>query len=174
MATDDMIARAQKGDRAAFAHLINGHYDFMFRTAYKWCGNREDAEDLAQDACVKLASVIGQFDGRSAFSSWLYRIVLNAVRDRQRQGMRQRNQVEALGHVSPSELAADQESAVAESQIWDAVRRLPDKQRDAVLLVYAEDKSHGEAAMIMDVKESTVSWYIHEAKKTLKPLVGAL
>jgi RNA polymerase sigma factor (sigma-70 family) len=171
LATIDLVNRAAGGDRAAFAALVNAHYDFIFRTAYKWCGNRADAEDIAQDVCIKLASAIGSFDGRSAFTSWLYRIVLNAVRDRQRQGMRRARQVDALSEVTASEIAPDQESAVAERQVWDAVRQLPEKQRDAMLLVYAEERPHAEVAVIMGVKESTVSWYVHEARKALKDMV---
>ena len=171
LATDDTIARAANGDRAAFAALVSLHYDFLYRTAYKWCGNREDAEDVAQDVCIKLATAISGFDGRSAFTSWLYRIVLNAVRDRQRQGKRQSRQVAALAHVTAHALEPDQESATTQSQVWDAVRRLPEKQRDAVLLVYGEEMAHAEVAAIMGTKESTVSWYIHEAKKALKGLV---
>jgi RNA polymerase sigma-70 factor (ECF subfamily) len=171
LATEDTIARAAKGDRVAFAALVSLHYDFLYRTAYKWCGNREDAEDVTQDVCIKLATAISGFDGRSAFTSWLYRIVLNAVRDRQRQGKRRSGYVEALTHVTPSEMAPEQESATTQSQVWDAVRKLPERQRDAVLLVYGEDMAHAEAAAIMGTKESTVSWYVHEAKKALKGLV---
>lgn len=168
---DDTVARAQKGDRAAFAALIDAHYDFLYRTAYKWCGNREDAEDVAQEVCVKLAGALGGFDGRAKFTSWLYRIVINAVRDRQRQGMRQRRQAGELMHVTARVSEAEQESVTTQNQVWDAVRKLPGKQRDAVLLVYGEDMSHAEAAAIMGTRESTVSWYVHEARKTLKGLV---
>lgn len=170
-ATSALIALAQKGDAAAFGQLIAQHYDLIFRTAYKWCGHRADAEDVAQDVCVKLASVLRSFDGRSAFSSWLYRITLNAVRDLQRSRGRRGRQVEALALVSPSELAAEQEAAATASQLWVKVRALPDQQRDAVLLIYAEDLSHREAAEIMGCKEATVSWHIHEAKKTLRGLL---
>lgn len=171
LSSNDLVRRAAGGDRAAFAALVDAHYDFVFRTAYKWCGNRADAEDVAQDVCIKLAGALGSFDGRSAFTSWLYRVVLNAVRDRQRQGARRARQADALAGVMASQAEPEQESAVAERQIWDAVRLLPEKQRDAVLLVYAEERSHAEAAAIMGVKESTVSWYVHEAKKTLKAMV---
>lgn len=171
LSSDDLVNRAAGGDRAAFAALINAHYDFIFRTAYKWCGNRADAEDVAQDVCIKLASALKSFDGRAAFRSWLYRIVLNAVRDGQRQGVRRARQVDALSEITAAEIAPEQESAVAQSQLWEAVRRLPEKSCDAMLLVYAEQRSHAEAAEIMGVKESTVSWYVHEAKKALKDMV---
>ena len=60
------------------------------------------------------------------------------------------------------------------AEIWDAVRDLPPQQRDAVLLVYAEDMSHAEAAALMDCSEKTVSWHVHEAKKKLKILLKAV
>ena len=56
-------------------------------------------------------------------------------------------------------------------ELWAAVIELPDQQRDSVMLVYAEEKSHAEAAEIMGVKEGTVSFHIHEAKKTLRGLL---
>jgi RNA polymerase sigma factor (sigma-70 family) len=166
-----LVARAQKGDSEAFAALIEAHYDLIYRTAYKWSGQRSDAEDIAQDVCVKLGGAIKSFDGRSAFGSWLYRITLNAVRDMQRARGRANRGNEALAEVSPEDSPPEQEEAATRSQLWDAVRRLPEQQRDAVLLVYAEELSHAAAGEIMGCKEATVSWHIHEAKKTLRGLL---
>jgi RNA polymerase sigma factor (sigma-70 family) len=169
--TRALVARAQNGDAEAFGELIEDHYDLIHRTAWKWCGNRTDAEDIAQDVCVKLGSAIAGFDGRSAFSSWVYRITLNAVRDMQRAGGRRARYAEAYAHVSPEDAPAEQEEAATSSQLWAAVRTLPEKQRDAVLLVYAEELSHAAAADIMGCKEATVSWHIFEARKTLRGLL---
>jgi len=169
--TPALVARAQNGDAEAFGELIEDHYDLIHRTAWKWCGNRTDAEDIAQDVCVKLGSAIAGFDGRSAFSSWVYRITLNTVRDMQRAGGRRARYAEAYAHVSPEDAPAEQEEAATSSQLWAAVRTLPEKQRDAVLLVYAEELSHAAAADIMGCKEATVSWHIFEARKTLRGLL---
>ena len=166
-----LVVRAQRGDGEAFADLVGSHYDLIYRTAYKWCGNRSDAEDVAQDVCVKLAGILKSFDGRSAFTSWLYRVTLNAVRDMQRIRMRGNRKVDALMHVTPEDSPPEQEEAVAARQLWAAVRTLPPQQRDAVLLIYAEDITHAAAAEIMGCKEATVSWHIHEAKKTLRGLL---
>lgn len=166
-----LVARARNGDPDAFAELVEGQYDAIFRTAWRWCGNRHDAEDIAQEVCVKLGQAIAGFDGRSAFSSWVYRITLNAVRDWHRAGKRRGRNVDAYAEISPVEQAADQEQAATNSQLWEAVRRLPEKQRDAVLLVYAEELTHAEAADIMGIKEATVSFHVHEARKTLRVLL---
>lgn len=169
--TRALVARAQNGDAEAFAELIEDHYDLIHRTAWKWCGNRADAEDIAQDVCVKLGSVLAGFDGRSAFSSWVYRITLNAVRDMQRAGKRRGKYADAYAEISPGDQPASQEEAATSRQLWAAVRQLPDQQRDAVLLVYAEELSHAAAAEIMGIKEATVSFHVHEARKTLRGLL---
>ncbi|KKC34186.1 RNA polymerase sigma factor [Devosia psychrophila] len=169
--TQALVVRAQNGDVEAFGELIGDHYDMIHRTAWKWCGNRADAEDIAQDVCVKLGSAISSFDGRSAFSSWVYRITLNAVRDLQRAGKRRGRHSDAYAEVTPDEHPADQEEAATSRQLWAAVRQLPEKQRDAVLLVYAEELSHAAAAEIMGIREATVSWHVHEARKTLRGLL---
>lgn len=171
IADETLIARAIGGDRRAFGQLVERHYDFIFRTACKWCGKVSDAEDVAQDVCVKLASVLKSFDGRSAFTSWLYRVTLNAVRDMQRARTRRGRNVDRYAEVAPDEYLPDQEDSAAAKELWDAVRRLPDQQRDAVLLIYAEGMSHAEAGVIMGCKEATVSWHVHEAKKTLRGLL---
>jgi len=171
IADETLIARAIGGDRRAFGQLVERHYDFIFRTACKWCGKVSDAEDVAQDVCVKLASVLKSFDGRSAFTSWLYRVTLNAVRDMQRARTRRGRNVDRYAEVAPDEYLPDQEDSAAAKELWDAVRRLPDQQRDAVLLIYAEGMSHAEAGVIMGSKEATVSWHVHEAKKTLRGLL---
>jgi RNA polymerase sigma factor (sigma-70 family) len=171
VADETLIAKALGGDRRAFGQLVERHYDFIFRTACKWCGKVSDAEDVAQDVCVKLAGILKSFDGRSAFTSWLYRVTLNAVRDMQRARSRRGRNADRYAEVAPDEYLPDQEDSAAAKELWNAVRRLPDQQRDAVLLIYAEGMSHAEAGVIMGCKEATVSWHVHEAKKTLRGLL---
>jgi RNA polymerase sigma-70 factor (ECF subfamily) len=166
-----LVVRARSGDREAFAALLERHYSFVFRTACKWTGRRSEAEDIAQEVCVKLATILPQFDGRSAFTSWLYRVTLNVVRDHQRASRRRARRVDAYAEVAPDESAPDQEDAVATRELWAAVRALPAQQRDAVLLVYGEEMNHAAAAAILGCKEATVSWHIHEARKTLRGLL---
>jgi RNA polymerase sigma factor (sigma-70 family) len=171
-ASDSSLALlAARGDRVAFSELVERHYDYIFRIACKWSGKRSDAEDIAQDVCIKLATAIRSFDGRAAFTSWLYRVTLNAVHDMHRARSRRGRTIDRYAVVAPDEELPDQEDATAMKEIWAAVRQLPDQQRDAVLLVYAEDMSHAQASEIMGCKETTVSWHIHEAKKTLRGLL---
>lgn len=169
--TQALVARAQGGDAAAFGMLLETHYEMIHRTAWRWCGDATDAEDVAQEVCVKLGRVLSGFDGRSAFSTWLYRITLNTVRDGQRAAKRRGRNVDAFAEISASDQAPDQEDAATARQLWAAVRQLPEQQRDAVLLVYAEELSHAEAADIMGIKTATVSFHVHAARKTLRGLL---
>lgn len=166
-----LARKAAGGDRVAFGELIGAQYDFIFVVAFKWSGNREDAEDIAQDVCVKLTRILKSYDGRAAFSTWLYRVVINAVHDMQRFRMRQNRNARELKETAMAEMEPTQEQSALTGELWAAVRALPDQQRDAMLLVYGEEKNHRQAAQIMNCKEATVSWHIHAAKKTLKKLL---
>lgn len=169
--TENLIRQVKAGDTQAFERLISEHYRFIFKTAFRWLGHKSDAEDVTQSVCMRLADAILRFDGRSKFTSWLYTITLNAVRDLQRSRTRQGRQVDAVAAVTRDDIAPDQEDQLRVNDIWRIVRQLPEKQRDAVMLVFGEQLSQAEAAVIMGCKEVTVSWHIHNARKALKDLL---
>ncbi|KQN71600.1 RNA polymerase subunit sigma-70 [Devosia sp. Leaf64] len=169
--TENLIKRVKAGDAQAFERLISEHYRFIYKTAFRWLGHKSDAEDVTQSVCMRLADAVTRFDGRSKFTSWLYSVTLNAVRDLQRSRERQGKQIETVATLARVESDPDQEDQLRVDDIWRIVRRLPDKQRDAVMLVYGEQLSQAEAAVIMGCKEVTVSWHIHNARKSLKDLL---
>ncbi|TIT56210.1 MAG: RNA polymerase sigma factor, partial [Mesorhizobium sp.] len=68
----ELIGRAKGGDRGAFGKLLERHYDFVYRAAYRWCGRKADAEDIAQEVCVRLGKAIRDYRGGGAFTTWLY------------------------------------------------------------------------------------------------------
>jgi RNA polymerase sigma-70 factor (ECF subfamily) len=168
--TDSELARrAAAGDRGAFADLAERHYDRVHGLAWRWSGARVEAEDITQETMVKMAGAIRSFRGDSAFSTWLFRIAYTTAVDH----IRARNRVVAYSPAQMAELSDGAnrdtpEDAAMNDELWRAVRRLPEQQRDAVLLVYGEDMSHGEAAALMGCSEKTVSWHLHEARKRLK------
>jgi len=163
----ELVALAQGGDSRAFAQLLERHYGTVFRIAYKCCGNRGDAEDIAQNACLRLASSIGQFQFRAGFTTWLYRVVLSAARDFQRRVIAQRavendyaRQQAVLHDPDPPELTA--------SELYAAIRQLREPIRNAVLLVVGEGLSHAAAARVLGCAETTVSWRLFQARKQLR------
>ena len=164
------IESAQQGDRDAFARLVDEHYDLMFRVAMKYTGNPMDAEDVTHESCIKLARFINQFRFESLFSSWLYRLVINCARDmfKARKLSDQRDEVNV---PEPEELPTGQnnaESVVILQQVLQKVEQMGDGFWETVVLVVGEELTHSEAAVVLGVKESTVSWRMFEMRKRLK------
>ena len=167
--TDDtLVARARRGDETAFARLVERHYDRVFRIAWRWSGERADAEDAAQEVCIKLARALAGFRGEAAFTTWLTRMTINTVKDLARARARRSEGVAALALVDARGCEPPANDRLEAGDLWRAVRALPARQRDAVLLVYAEGLNHGEAARVLGCRESTLSWHVHEARKSLK------
>ena len=81
MSDIELAKLAGNGDRGAFQELLERHYDTLYRVAYRFTGSEADAEDIAQDVCLALADKIASFRGQSQFSTWLYRVAMNACRD---------------------------------------------------------------------------------------------
>lgn len=165
-----LIERAQNGDARAFEELLGACYGTLYKFAFKWCGNREDAEDVTQQACLKLARSIGQFRFDAAFTSWLYRLVINCAKDWSKSQRRHQQADDIDRHT---EIAGDGDSAENQVLAWQVLVKLdsfPDGIKETILLVHAEGLTHGEAAGILGVKESTISWRLHEARKTLNLL----
>ena len=162
---DALIRAAQSGDADAFEALLEAHYDTLYRFAYKWSGNKADAEDITQQACIKLAGALSSFRFESAFTSWLYRVVVNCAKDWAR----------AQGRHAGEDLEIALEQGAGEARepdhhawLWQLLAKLdglPEGIRETLLLVHAEGLSHAEAAAVLEVKESTVSWRLHEFRK---------
>lgn len=170
-----LIRAAQSGEAEAFAQLISRYYDTLYRFAYRWCGNRAEAEDVTQQACIKLARSLGQFRFEAAFSSWLYRLVINCAKDWR--SSQQRHQGDELTEdVQEEPELGNEKGAETEiylQQVLKQLERMGEQYKETALLVYAEGMSHAEAAVILDVKESTVSWRLHEIRKQLQLLQNA-
>ncbi len=160
-----LIRRAQQGDTAAFEQLLGEYYGVIYRFAYKWCGNLPDAEDVTQQACIKLARNIKQFRFESAFTSWLYRLVINCAKDWQRSQEKHRGDFNEV--QEQNDVTEENENTIYLSQILVKVSSLGEGFKETLLLVIAEGRTHGEAATILGVKEGTVSWRIHEIRKIL-------
>lgn len=160
------LQRACAGDAVAFAEVVDVCYVSIFRFALRYTGHRQDAEDVAQLACIKLAQSLATYRFEAAFSTWLYALVLNCARDWQRQQVRHRAEPlaedAALLHAD-----ASGESGIYLRQLLEEVDAMGSGYRETLVLVAAEGLSHREAAELLGVKESTVSWRLHEIRKKL-------
>ncbi|HKE95841.1 MAG TPA: RNA polymerase sigma factor [Povalibacter sp.] len=165
MDDQSLIRHAQAGDAASFGRLLDLHYDTIYRFAWKWCGHSADAQDIAQQACIKLAGSLAQFRFEAAFSSWLYRLVISCARDWERS--QQRHDHEVLSEHEPGMDAAQVEDQIYLAQLLGQLNELGEGMKEAALLVHAEGLSHAQAGEVLGVSESTVSWRIHTIRKQM-------
>jgi RNA polymerase sigma-70 factor (ECF subfamily) len=163
--TSGLIRAAQGGDAAGFAELVDLYYDTIYRFAWKWCGNRDDAQDIAQLSCVKLAASVAQFRFQAAFTTWLYQLVISCAQDWQR--AQRRHAHAELADDPPWAGASDAEDSVYLVQLLAQLDALGEGMKETALLVHAEGFSHAEAGRILGVTESTISWRIHTMRKHL-------
>jgi len=171
--TDDstLAAAALKGDREAFRRLVERHYAMIYRVAYRYVGSAADAEDIAQDVCVALATRLSKFGGRSRFSTWLVSIVINRCRDFLRRRRSSEALVEKYAALREAEDADRVDTEKRTAWLAEALQSLEPSLRETVLLVVGEELSHREAARVLGCVESTVSWRMHMAKKHLSARV---
>ena len=163
MEEQELIRRAQAGDATAFGELLDLYYDTIFRFAWKWCRDRANAEDIAQLACIKLASSLAQYRFQAAFSSWLYRLVISCAQDWQRS--QRRHEHDELAESVPTENDSQAEDQIYLLQLLAELEDLGEGMKETALLVHAEGLSHAEAGAILGVSESTISWRIHTIRR---------
>ncbi|MCK3779599.1 RNA polymerase sigma factor [Ensifer sesbaniae] len=168
----ELVEKAVNGDRQAFGQLVERHYDFVHAVAWRWSGDVSDADDIAQEVCLRLGSAIRGFRGTSRFRTWLYTLTLNAARDHRRRQARDDRRLQAYASEQVTIAQPQDPDEEQREALWAAVRELPEKQCDAVLLVYAEGLSHAAAADALGCSEATISWHVHEARKRLKTVLG--
>ncbi len=145
--TDETLAlAARSGDRAAFGVSLARHYDRVFRLAWRLSGSRADAEDLAQEVCAVLPVKLASWRGEVRFSTWLYRVVMNAAHDQRRRASVRAKASDGWGDW---EIARQDEiSAEAERLDWltAAMTQLSPELCDTVVLILAEEMTQAEAA----------------------------
>jgi RNA polymerase sigma-70 factor (ECF subfamily) len=161
------VAAAAAGDRAAFAALLEAHYDRVHGLAWQLTGSRADADDIAQDVCCALVDKIAGFRGEAKFTTWLCAITFHAARDHRRRRSAFGRFTDRLAVLA--RLARPEDGRDLYDAIWvkNAVMRLKPAYRDTVILVAGQQLSHAEAAAVLGVAEATVSWRMHEALRLL-------
>lgn len=163
-----LIKKCQSGDTKAFEMLINRHYDTIYRFSYRWCGDQVNAQDITQNACLKLARSIQQFRFESSFTSWLYTLVINCAKDFYKSPSQHNTREEQHEHLDIKSNTDANAKRIYAQQILEHIGELQDDLKDTLILIYGNGLSHSQAAKQLNIKESTVSWRVHEARKLLK------
>lgn len=165
---DDLVARAQFGDQAAFRDLYRQHAGRVYALCLRLTGDARDAEERTQDVFVRLWDKLRSFRGESAFSSWLHRLTVNVVLNERRTTGRREQRVtvaEDPGSLekhrgNPMEgLSIDLERAIAE---------LPDGAREVFVLYDIEGYAHAEIAELVGIAEGTSKAQLFRARRLLR------
>lgn len=164
--SDTQLAEACKqGDLRAFELLYELHGSRMKSLAFHLLGNREDAEDVVQEAFLKVHRAAANFEGHSSLSTWIYRILLNCCYDslRKRQRLAEKPAHLEMGASSSVPLKIALERALA---------LIGERQRIVFLLFEVEGLKHSEIAAVLEVPEGTSRSWLFEAKCQLKRLLS--
>jgi RNA polymerase sigma-70 factor (ECF subfamily) len=157
---DALVEACRKGERGAFDQLVIRHQRGIYRLCYRYVNNHEDANDLTQEVFLRAWRGIRRFRGRSAFSTWLYRIGVNTC-------LNFRASRRPPTQELPEAIADGRTGAVRE-----AVSRLPEKQRATLILKIYHELTHQEVARILGSTVGTVKANLFHALGNLRKLVA--
>lgn len=169
----ELVAAATAGDRDALDRLLRRHHERIAAVCRRVTGNASDGADATQEALIAIVRGLGRFDGRSSFSTWAYRIAVNASLDELRR--RRRRPTESLddGRPRPEPSVGDREAGVDDRlALGAALAALPDEFRTAVVLRDIGDLDYAEIAEVLGVAVGTVKSRIARGRGLLSRQIG--
>ena len=175
----ELIRRCQNGDRDAFEELLSGYEQLIYNLTFRYFGNHHDASDLGQEAMVRVYHKIGEFNGRAAFKTWLYRVVTNLCLDELRRRKRQTCSLEELKEkgMEPAAVFRGPEEEAEHSEqarlIQEVLLNLSLEHRTIIILKDIEGLDYNEIARILGCSVGTVKSRLSRAREAFrKQLAG--
>jgi RNA polymerase sigma-70 factor (ECF subfamily) len=169
---DALVRASQRGDRQAFARLVERYWDSLYRWLYHLTRNRHTAEDLVQETFLKAFRGLNRFQAGSNFRAWLFRIAHNSYANQRRTAARVRHNLAddiPARQESPEDLAQTRESM---AHLARAVSKLPPDFRAAFLLRIEEDLSFRQIADVLNLTEETARWRVFKARQKLLTMLA--
>ena len=179
----DLVERWQSGDQSAFEALIRRHERRVFGLLMRMLGNRQDAEDVAQEAFLSLHRHGHRFRHQARFSTFVFRVAANAALNRRRTLGRKNARTRQLKlrqeagtdlPTTPRDPEAQTAGAEIQIQVQEALSRLPEDLRMATVLYDIEGLSYREIATVLKSPEGTVKSRIHRARSALRSRLKGL
>jgi len=162
-----LIVAAQRGDRPAFARLVEHYWDRLYRWLYHLAHDQHAAEDLVQETFLKAFAGLKKFQAGTNFGAWLFRIAHNNFANQCRASARRR---EPLPDDLPDSQHGPLDRAISTEALQDvarAINRLPTEFRAALLLRVEEGLSFRQIAEVLDLTEETARWRVFKARQKL-------
>jgi RNA polymerase sigma-70 factor (ECF subfamily) len=177
----ELVARAKAGDPAAFDELVRKYRARVYSLALHLTGQASDADDITQDAFLKAYHKLPEFEGRSEFFTWIYRITLhralNSKRDRKRRRTVPLDDPRLVAAVAVDS-HGDPERAVQLRDryraLLEAFDQLSPLLQTTVVLTTLQGLSYKEAAVVLETTEGTIAWRIHEARRKMRGYLEGL
>lgn len=170
----EIINQVLKGDRQAYAMLVNRYQDYVFTLVFRMLKNREDAEEVAQDVFIKAYRALADFKGASKFSTWLYTIANTSSLSFLR---KKKLDVHSLDNERVFEVADSQDSGMSANQVevksrvamvTRAIAMLSADDAEIITLFYKAEQNLEEIALILGVEVNTAKVRLHRARGRLK------
>lgn len=162
----ERILRAQQGDRDAFGDLVSHHHQGVISAVYHMCGEMHIAEDAAQIAFLRAWQNLPDYEPKTSFRSWIYRIAINAALDM----LRREKPVFNIEQAPYSQLFKTESYLIEEEQaqiVKKAVLNLPETSRTVLILREYEELSYKEISETLEIPLGTVMSRLNYARKTL-------
>ena len=166
------IAKIKEGDPGAYANLVEKHKKMAFNVALQLMGNREDAEEIAQDAFLKAYQALDSYKGESKFSTWIYRIIYNTAISRLRKKKLEVSSIDedysASVNIKSTQSAIQNfRSKERKKYLNLALQQMSGDERTLITLFYLEENSVEEVCSITGLSASNVKVKLHRARKKL-------
>lgn len=173
---DDVAAtRVLGGDIDAFESIVERWQGPLVNLAYRYCRNRGEAEEMAQEAFMKIFKGLGKWRQDSRFSTWLYAVASNHYRSAMRRRRPVWADMETVEQLVPGGDRSQEADQTSQAEaIRRAVASLPPKYRDVTVLYYFQDEDLAETSRIMSLPPGTVKARLHRARKMLETKLSSL
>ena len=172
----ELVKKSQLGDKSAFEELVKRHQELVFSLSFKLTGNRELANDVAQEAFIRAWKAIGKFRGDSTFGTWIYRITVNTAWTLRKKAKKHYSlNIEDTQEPVVVDEKKDPELVAINSDLSlvlrKALNQIPLEQRIIVELKNIEGRSHKEIADYLDISVTAAKVRLHRAHQKLRNIL---
>ena len=176
VSNSELVKKSQLGDKSAFEELVKRHQDLVFSLSFKLTGNRELANDVAQEAFIRAWKAIEKFRGDSTFGTWIYRITVNTAWTLRKKAKKHYSlNIEDTQEPVVIDEKKDPELVAINSDLSVVLRKalnqIPIEQRIIVELKNIEGRSHKEIADYLDISVTAAKVRLHRAHQKLRNIL---
>lgn len=165
-----LIVRILDGDEQCYGVLIDRYKEGLYRHCFRFMRNEDAAEDIAQQAFIQAYVKLHDFDRIHAFSTWLYKLATNIALGELRKRRPLVLDDDVLANLESNQKGAEQQAIY--NELYDAIDRLPENQKQVVKLHYFKGQKYEQIAQAMNTTPGSVKGWIHRAKKQLKEMLS--